>query len=124
MTHCTKCGNNWAQLHSIADEANDELYEFCPVCRTDSFLTEGTGPAYILTIDNKIVNVATGKELIKESEVIEQQQKEPYYLIMQRKEREMEQKENEALEAYHNLFETDKVKAKEAYKNTWINYTK
>lgn len=116
MTHCTKCGHTWAQLHSIADEANDELYEFCPVCRTDSFLAEGTGPAYILTLDNKIINVETGKELIKESEVIEQRESEPYYLIMQRKEREMEQKENAALEAYHNLFETDKVKAKEAYK--------
>lgn len=116
--HCTKCGNNWAKLQSIEDE--DEVYEFCPVCKTDSFLTEGSGSSYILTIDNKIVNVETGKELVKEYSTV-YEEREPYYLIMQRKEQEMELRENRALDAYHKLFATDRKAAEEAYKQEMRN---
>ncbi len=111
---CSKCGNNWAALHSI--DEGEERYEFCPLCHTDSYLVEGSGEAFIITLDNKIVSAKTGKQLVKESEVIEPVEREPYYLIMQRKEREMQEREDKALEAYHSLFEKDYTGAKQAYK--------
>lgn len=118
MTHfCTKCGNNWAKLHSIDDEVNNEIYEFCPVCHTDSFLTDAIeGPLYFMTVTGQIIDTATGKELTKEVETVQQEEREPYHLIMQRREREMERKENEALEAYHRKFESNLTEAKQAYK--------
>ncbi|MES3019079.1 MAG: hypothetical protein V4721_14935 [Bacteroidota bacterium] len=111
---CTKCGNNWAALHSI--DEGEESYEFCPLCRTDSFLVEGTGKGCYITLDNKIIDVATGKEVMKEFKPTIVQEREPYYLIMQRKEREMQEREDRAMEAYHSLFESDMTAAKQAYK--------
>ena len=113
-TLCTKCGNNWASLHSI--DEGEERYEFCPVCRTDSFLVEGSGKGCYMDLSNKIISVETGRELVKEHEPTAIQEREPYYLIMQRKEREMEQREDRALEAYHSLFESDMTAARQAYK--------
>jgi hypothetical protein len=38
-TFCNKCNNNWSQLWEDQDNERDETYEFCPLCKTDMFLT-------------------------------------------------------------------------------------
>jgi hypothetical protein len=38
---CKQCKVNWSRLHSQDD--GDENYEFCPLCRSDMFLTDGGG---------------------------------------------------------------------------------
>ena len=39
--YCAACCTNWSSLPTMEGEEGDEWYEYCPVCRTDSFLIEG-----------------------------------------------------------------------------------
>lgn len=36
---CSQCNNNWSELEKQDDDANDESYEACPICCTDTHLT-------------------------------------------------------------------------------------
>lgn len=116
MSHfCTKCGNNWARLHSIEDEVNDEAYEFCPVCRTDAFLTETVnGPAFIMNMHGQIIDITSGKEVTKEVA-----QPLPAITTIGKSysqlEAEREMREDKALEEYHKMFENNLTEAKRAY---------
>ena len=63
---CTKCKINWAALESQDDEVNDESYDYCPKCKNDMWLERPqTGESFMMTLEGKIVNVATQKELIE-----------------------------------------------------------
>lgn len=58
---CSCCKTNWAQLWKSEGEG-DEVYEVCPVCRTDFFLEEGNDiVAYCKSpITGVVFNAATG----------------------------------------------------------------
>jgi hypothetical protein len=38
--YCAGCCTNWSQLPSMEGDDEDEVYEYCPTCRTDCFLEE------------------------------------------------------------------------------------
>ena len=61
--YCTKCTINWLRLHTQDVEDGDETYEYCPMCKSDMFLTEGKdAPAYICCpITMKKIEVKTLK---------------------------------------------------------------
>jgi uncharacterized Zn finger protein (UPF0148 family) len=107
IIHCSKCGINWAALHSIADEIGDELYEFCPVCHTDIFLEDGTDiTAFIMCpFTGKITDVDTGEQLHIKSKSVFIPQKEyipqPHETAEQRQEM-----EDAAISAYQAAFHT------------------
>jgi hypothetical protein len=65
IVFCSKCGINWASLWD--QESNGDVYEFCPECKTDSFLEEGNDiEAFIKDqITGDIVNAVTGEKLIQ-----------------------------------------------------------
>lgn len=113
IVHCSKCGINWAALHTQADEVGEECYEFCPVCKTDAFIEPGTDiTAYILCpFTGKITDVDTGDELILPAEKFIATQK-PYdhYANSEERERrklEREARENAAIGAYQQAYNSD-----------------
>lgn len=114
--YCTKCGINWAELHSVDDEVNDETYQFCPVCRTDSFLVDAVdGPKYLQTITGQLIDVATGKPMEKEYETVEPQKRRTYMDFLA-DEQEWQDRQTRAIAAYHAAFETQgKQAAEQAY---------
>lgn len=62
MSHyCTKCNTNWARLH--IESTDDEIYEFCPICKTDSYLIEGTeGETFIAqAFTGKLIKINNNK---------------------------------------------------------------
>ena len=63
MTHCTKCGITWATLHTFEDESSDEVYEVCPVCRTDNWLHESdaTEGCMMCPFNGEVINTVTGE---------------------------------------------------------------
>lgn len=118
MTHlCTNCNITWAALHSIDDEDGDESVEFCPVCKTDSYLVEGSAEAFICTLDGKVIAPATGKEKESPQLTIELQEMHYGWAYMEQRERELAEREDRALNAYHSLCGTDIEAAKQAYRN-------
>lgn len=64
-TYCTKCRTNWAALHSQDDDNGDESYDFCPVCKSDSFLQDfkENEDAFLYSLNGQKVNVKTGRIL-------------------------------------------------------------
>lgn len=38
--YCTQCKNNWVSLWTDCENEGDECVEYCPVCKTDSYITE------------------------------------------------------------------------------------
>lgn len=60
--HCSRCGTNWARLHTI-DEEGDEQYDFCPVCKTDTHLEAAQpGPWFTFCpFTGQKIDVDTGK---------------------------------------------------------------
>ena len=59
---CTKCNTNWSRLPNINNEALDESYDFCPVCKTDEYLTDGReGQAFFYDLQRGPVNTVTGE---------------------------------------------------------------
>ena len=63
ITHCKECDINWLKL---GDETQgDEVYEFCPKCKTDMFLEAGTDiVGYIMCpITGRIYDPETGKDI-------------------------------------------------------------
>jgi hypothetical protein len=107
IIHCSKCGINWAALHSIADESGDELYEFCPVCHTDAYLEDGTDiTAYIMCpFTGKITDVDTGKQMhIKQKSVFIPQKE---YIPKPRETAEKRiEREDVAISAYQAAYHT------------------
>ena len=61
--YCTNCSINWARLESH-DCEGDESYDVCPICKTDTWLTDGKNePAFIRSpLDRVIINPVTGEE--------------------------------------------------------------
>lgn len=116
---CTKCGINWAALMTVDDEQNDESYEFCPVCRTDSFLTDAVdGPKYILSVTGKLVDAATGKELEAIGQTVDPVKRYTYTDFLADEHR-WQNKQTAAVEAYHIAFEKEgKQAAEQAYFKT------
>lgn len=104
MRHfCNKCGNNWARLETCDDEHGDEQYDVCPICHTDSFLTEGKeGKAYMYCkITGNIIDVETGKTRITEPKTYTTYKPFDYgafYKSLEEREAEHERQENERLE--------------------------
>lgn len=62
IRYCSKCKRNWSKL-PVQDEEGDEQYECCPICRTDTYLTDYSGgDTYIFCqITGEIINDRTGK---------------------------------------------------------------
>jgi hypothetical protein len=57
---------NWGSLSSEEDQANDETYYFCPICRTDMFLTDPQpGPLYVNKFLLGIFNMETQEQYFK-----------------------------------------------------------
>jgi len=107
IVHCSKCGINWAALHSIADENGDEEYEFCPVCRTHVYLEDGTDiTAYIMCpFTGKITDVDTGAELHMNTRPVFVPRKE--YIPKPRETAEERlAREDAAIDAYHAAYHT------------------
>jgi len=66
--YCTNCGINWARLHS--KDAGDSMYEYCPICKTDSFLDAGKpGESFIKLITGEVISPKTGEQFKRFPEV-------------------------------------------------------
>lgn|SRR5574343_1286410 len=115
--YCTNCQINWSRLHS-QDGEGDEQYEYCPICKSDTWLTEGRSePAFIRSpLDGVIINPVTGEEYrrfqehpVTVSEIIQTN----YDAFYDRK----QEREDEALELYHQALAAGMLEeeAKEIY---------
>lgn len=65
IIYCSKCGINWARLHS--EDEVDETYEFCPLCKNDLHLQPGNDiVAYMkCPVTHRIYNAETGEDYIQ-----------------------------------------------------------
>lgn len=61
---CTHCNINWAILAVQDDNNYDEMYEFCPTCKSDMHLIENANhPAFVqCQITGRIYNPFTGED--------------------------------------------------------------
>lgn len=107
---CTKCGYNWAALHT-QDEEGDESYDACPLCKTDMFLEDfkTDKEAFILNIFNgDIKNITTGEMANPHSDYIEYEEiQEPKPFDREAYEKMKDHKQalhDLALEEYQNVF--------------------
>lgn len=73
--YCTKCKTNWAALHS--DTLENEVYEYCPKCKTDSHLeNEREGDKFILCpFSGRVKNITTGKYVLQKPKVFHEKHK-------------------------------------------------
>lgn len=62
IRYCAGCCTNWSSLPMMDGDDDDESYEYCPTCRTDSFLEEGhDGPTYSFNaITGEMIDDVTG----------------------------------------------------------------
>ena len=98
-TYCNNCGINWARLHS--QDAGDSMYEYCPICKTDSFLDDGKeGDAFIQLIDGSVINPKTGEEYKRFPEVDIEKHDQPETIDFEEMYGERMNREDEALELY------------------------
>jgi hypothetical protein len=68
ICYCSKCDINWLALWT-SDGQGDEVYEFCPECKSSLDLGPGRDIlAYIkCQVTGRIVNPETGQELIRQT---------------------------------------------------------
>lgn len=64
ITYCSRCGVNWSALWQQEAEG-EEVYEFCPLCKTDLHLEEGNDiHGHIkCPVSGKIYNTFTGEDV-------------------------------------------------------------
>jgi len=63
-TTCTKCNINWERLWDQEDHDGEEVYEFCPICKTDTHLVAGKEdkPSYIRCgLTGRVMDAKTGE---------------------------------------------------------------
>lgn len=111
---CSKCNINWAQLHT--QEVENEIYEYCPVCKTDVHLQpQKNSVKFIMCpITGKVRNLNTGKVLLfgdtKPPKII--QRSKPVNIDEYRKRHEDRiKKEDKAIEAYLSTYQTHGLEA-------------
>lgn len=115
---CTNCGINWANLWT--ENVGDETYEFCPECKSDLYLIDAiSSHSYIKShITGKIINVVTKEELKKEADpALPPSQKSSFDLKeWDKKQKEFEERQERAITAYCNAYETmGREEAEERY---------
>lgn len=69
---CSKCNINWASLLKIQHEEIDEVHEVCPLCRSNSHITDANSlDAYIYhPMTGAVVNVDTDEPYVTPATVL------------------------------------------------------
>lgn len=113
--YCTHCRINWASLETQDDEEEDESYDCCPKCKNDAHLIDSKeGDKFIYCqITGKIKNIKTGEVLQEKQKVnfVPEKVFDKQAWIEEEKEKSL--REERALDAYHNIFESEGREAAE-----------
>ncbi|HEY4288219.1 MAG TPA: hypothetical protein VGN00_14040 [Puia sp.] len=121
---CGGCGTNWAALLTADEEEEDESYQYCPLCRTDAHLEPvHPGPLFRFnpitgeTLDEhgapKIYPISDAPPIPSWFGSFDEMR-----YISEKSSR--EEKENEALAAYHAALPNGEGAAKYAYRTSLI----
>lgn len=114
--HCTNCNITWQHLHAQQGEG-DEVYEFCPVCKTDMYLqpsTEETG-CMQCPFTGDIIKVATREKLNMQPAVIVADAKPFDVQAWQKKKNELQAEQDERIAYYQQLYEMQGREVAEEY---------
>lgn len=107
--YCTACKVNWARLETMADDLENEVYEFCPQCGSDMFLKANHDePAFIMSvITGDIINLSTRKVVKREAGAFAPKNRKVFsWADWEKKTREREDLETEALLVYQAVYMT------------------
>lgn len=120
--YCTKCQINWSALETQDDQEGDEQYEFCPTCKTDTFLVDGKpGDAFCIG-STGVINMRTKQPLCIPVAPLPAKFKDETdfnWDAWERKQYENMMQQERAIAAYHEVYEQDEEEAKKRYFETF-----